>query len=76
MLTRRAAREPSQQRAQPIRIVRLLHEHRIWHAVRQIVVPVAYPAPIVPRCMPSVETVIVPAELGGERKIRITRCPW
>ena len=45
------------------------------YAPQEIVVPVAYPVPIAPRCIPSVETVIVPAELGGERKIRITRCP-
>ncbi len=44
------------------------------YAPQEIVVPVAYPVSIVPRCIHSVETVIVPAELGGERKIRITRC--
>ncbi len=37
-------------------------------------VPLAYPVYLAPRCLHSVETVIVPAELGGERRIRITRC--
>jgi hypothetical protein len=37
-------------------------------------VPLAYPVYLGPRCAHSVETVVVPAELGGERAIRITRC--
>lgn len=37
-------------------------------------VPLAYPIYLGPRCVHSVETVVVPAELGGERVIRITRC--
>jgi hypothetical protein len=44
------------------------------YAPQEIVVPVAYPIYVGPRCVHSVETVIVPAELGGERRIRITRC--
>jgi hypothetical protein len=43
-------------------------------APEPIVVPLAYPIYAGPRCVHSVETVIVPAELGGERAIRITRC--
>ncbi len=43
-------------------------------ALEPVVVPLAYPIYAGPRCEHSVETVIVPAELGGERKIRITRC--
>ena len=38
------------------------------------IVPLAYPIYVGPRCVHSVETVIVPAELGGERAVRITRC--
>lgn len=37
-------------------------------------VPVTYPLYVGPRCEHSVEIVTVPAEMGGERKIRITRC--
>ncbi len=44
------------------------------YAPQEIVVPAAYPIYVGPRCVHSVETVIVPAELGGERRIRITRC--
>src|SRR5271165_5663906 len=29
---------------------------------------------VVPRCTPSVETVTVPSESGGERKLTIRRC--
>lgn len=29
---------------------------------------------VAPRCTPSVETVTVPSENGGERRITITRC--
>jgi len=43
-------------------------------ALEPVVVPLAYPIYAGPRCEHSVETVIVPAELGGERRIRITRC--
>ena len=42
--------------------------------VRDRVIPLAYPVYAGPRCVHSVETVIVPSELGGERKIRISRC--
>lgn len=38
----------------------------------EVVVPVPYP--IVPRCVHSVESVLVPAESGGLRRITITRC--
>lgn len=37
------------------------------------VAPAAAPAPA-PRCVHSRETVTVPAEAGGERKVTITRC--
>ncbi len=37
------------------------------------VMPAAAPAPA-PRCVHSRETVTVPAEAGGERKVTITRC--
>jgi len=43
-------------------------------AAEPVVVPLAYPIYAGPRCVHSVETVIVRAELGGERAIRITRC--
>ncbi len=43
-------------------------------APQEVVVPVAYPLYAGPRCEHSVETVVVPSEEGGERKIRITRC--
>jgi hypothetical protein len=41
---------------------------------QEVVVPVAYPLYAGPHCEHSVETVVVPSEEGGERKIRITRC--
>jgi hypothetical protein len=43
-------------------------------ALEPVVVPLAYPIYAGPRCVHSVETMIVPAELGGERAVRITRC--
>ena len=42
--------------------------------VRERVIPLAYPVYAGPRCVHSVDFVKVPAELGGERVIRITRC--
>jgi len=42
--------------------------------VRDRVIPLAYPVYAGPRCVHSVDFVKVPAELGGERVIRITRC--
>jgi hypothetical protein len=35
---------------------------------------VAYPVYVGPRCLHSVQTVIVPREGGGQQRVRITRC--
>ena len=43
------------------------------YAAPVFVVPAAYPA-AASRCVHSRETVTVPAEAGGERKVTITRC--
>ena len=40
----------------------------------QEIVPIGYPVYVGPRCEHSVETVVVPAESGGSRRITITRC--
>lgn len=37
-------------------------------------VAVRVPYPVAPRCLHSVESVMVPAESGGLRRITITRC--
>jgi hypothetical protein len=41
---------------------------------QEIVLPIDHPIPTAPHCVHSVETVTVPSESGGVRKIRITRC--
>jgi hypothetical protein len=45
-----------------------------YNPLQEIALPALYPITASERCRHTVQVVVVPAESGGERRIRITRC--